>query len=175
MQAVTIFGSNSGNKKELITQAICRLSSAGQIVLSSSFYETAPWGFECDEHFLNQITVFKTSLSPVDFLRLCLDTEKQLGRVRQTNGPRYSSRTIDIDLLFCDSLILDTPELILPHPRICERNFVLVPLAEIMPDFRHPVSEKTIARLLEESPDQSAVKKLESSAESTHQPWPLIH
>lgn len=160
MQAVTIFGSNSGEKLELIKQAICRLSETGRIILSSSFYETAPWGFECRENFLNQITVFDTPLPPEEFLQTCLDTEKKLGRVRTVNGPRYSSRPIDIDLLFCDSRIIETPDLILPHPRLCERNFVLVPLAEIMPDFVHPVAGKTIARLLAESPDRLEVRKL---------------
>jgi len=162
MQAVTIFGSNSGQKQELITQAIHRLSSVGKAILSSSFYETEPWGFECNENFLNQITVFETSLSPQAFLDCCLQTEKQLGRIRFPGGPRYSSRPIDIDLLFCDSLIIHTPGLVLPHPRLCERNFVLVPLSEIMPDFIHPVSGKTIARLLAESPDRLQVKKADS-------------
>ncbi|MDE6451009.1 MAG: 2-amino-4-hydroxy-6-hydroxymethyldihydropteridine diphosphokinase [Odoribacter sp.] len=160
MQAVTIFGSNSGPREKLITQAIRQLSEAGKIVLSSSFYETEPWGFECHENFLNQITVFETLLSPEEFLKTCLDIEKQLGRIRLPNASRYSSRPIDIDLLFYDSRILETPDLILPHPRLCERNFVLVPLAEIMPEFVHPVTGKTIAELLAASPDRMEVKKL---------------
>lgn len=160
MRAVTIFGSNSGDRQALITQAIRKLSETGRIVASSSFYETEPWGFECRENFLNQITVFETALSPEEFLKTCLDTEKQLGRIRTPDGPRYSSRPIDIDLLFCDSRILNTPTLTLPHPRMCERNFVLVPLAEIMPDFVHPVLGKSIATLLEESPDRLQVKKI---------------
>lgn len=160
MQVVTIFGSNSGNKQELITQAIDRLSRIGKIVLSSSFYETEPWGFECRENFLNQVTVFATALSPEKFLQACLDTEKHLGRVRSTDGPRYSSRPIDIDLLFCDSQILDTPRLTIPHPRLSKRNFVLIPLVEIMPDFVHPVLGKSIKDLLSESPDQLQVRKI---------------
>ncbi len=160
MRAVTIFGSNSGDRQALITQAIRKLSETGRIISGSSFYETEPWGFECQENFLNQITVFETALSPEAFLQTCLDTEKQLGRIRTTDGPRYSSRPIDIDLLFCDSRILNTPALTLPHPRMCERNFVLVPLAEIMPDFVHPVLGKSIATLLEESPDRLQVKKI---------------
>ena len=123
--------------------------------MASSFYETAPWGFECDENFLNQVVVFQTRLSAFDFLQRCLETEKRLGRIRLAGGPRYSSRPIDIDLLFYDSVILNTPDLILPHPRMQERNFVLTPLAEILPDFVHPVFQKTIATLLQVSSDSS--------------------
>lgn len=121
MQVVTILGSNSGNKRQLITEAIRILSSTEQWVMASSFYETAPWGFECDENFLNQVVVFQTRLSAFDFLQRCLETEKRLGRIRLAGGPRYSSRPIDIDLLFYDSVILNTPDLILPHPRMQER------------------------------------------------------
>lgn len=161
MQVVTGFGSNSGEKRELIIEAVNCLTAFGREVVSSSFYETEPWGFRCDEPFLNRVTVFETSLSPQKFLECGLEIERQLGRVRTSDGPRYSSRPIDIDLLFCDSLILDTPELTLPHPHICERNFVLVPLAEILPDFVHPTAGKTIVRLLAESPDRLKVRKVE--------------
>lgn len=100
----------------MLKKAIRQLSSAGHIIASSSLYETAPWGFEAKENFLNRVVIFETDLPPLAFLKSCLETEKQLGRTRLPNGPRYASRPIDIDLLFYDSLILDTPELILPHP-----------------------------------------------------------
>lgn len=154
MQIITIFGSNSGDKYKLITEAIRMMSPAGQSIMASSFYETEPWGFECDENFLNRVVVFETSLTPQDFLKCCLETEERLGRKRDKHGPRYASRPIDIDILFCGSLILTGPELIVPHPRLCERNFVLTPLAEILPDFIHPVLHKTISQLLAECPDQ---------------------
>ena len=161
MKAVTIFGSNSGNKRALIDQAIQHLSKVGDIVIGSSFYETEPWGFTCQENFLNQITVFETSLSAIDFLRYCLKTETLLGRVRLADAPRYSSRPIDIDLLFFDAQIIQTEELFLPHPRIQERNFVLTPLMEIMPDFVHPVFHKTISQLFYELTDSLEVKKID--------------
>lgn len=160
MQVILILGSNSGDKRQLITEAIRRLAVTGQEVMASSFYETAPWGFESQENFLNRVVVFETRLSPEDFLHHCLDIEKQLGRIRHPEGPRYSSRPIDIDMLFYGSLILDTPVLTLPHPRIQERNFVLVPLAEILPDWIHPIYHKTVSELLACCPDKQSVKRL---------------
>ncbi|MDE7074098.1 MAG: 2-amino-4-hydroxy-6-hydroxymethyldihydropteridine diphosphokinase [Odoribacter sp.] len=160
MRAVTIFGSNTGDRFALIESAVRRLASRGGIVADSSFYETEPWGFECEDYFLNRVTVFETPLSPVEFLHFCLDTERELGRVRQTGGARYSSRPIDIDLLFCDGLVMESEELTLPHPRLCERNFVLAPLAEIMPNFIHPVNGRSIAELAAACPDGSAVKRV---------------
>lgn len=160
MQAVTIFGSNQGNKYHILKGAKSTLSLAtGKIIQESSFYETIPWGFDCHENFLNQVVVFETELPPLTFLQRCLETEKKFGRERHSDGPRYAQRPIDIDILFFDSLIRNTPELILPHPRLSERNFVLIPLAEIMPDFIHPISGKTINQLLAESPDRLGVTK----------------
>lgn len=160
MQVVVILGSNLGNKYEQLNEATRRLSIVGQLRMASSFYETAPWGFECKENFLNQVVVFETSLSPCNFLKHCLKIEEQLGRIRQNNSPRYTSRPIDIDILFYDSQILNTPDLIIPHPRLCERNFVLIPLAEILPDFIHPVFQKTITVLQQECPDKLTVNKM---------------
>ena len=164
MQAITIFGSNLGNKQQIICQAVRLLATlVGPIKASSSFYETEPWGFECNENFLNRVVVFETSLAPQALLHHCLETEKYLGRQRHADGPRYSSRPIDIDILFYDTLVLDTPDLILPHPRICERNFVLTPLAEILPDFIHPIQQRTISELLAECPDKLKAKKTDIS------------
>lgn len=161
MQVITLFGSNLGNKYQIINQAVQLLaSSAGSVSTASSFYETEPWGFECEENFLNRVVVFETNLTPQTFLYHCLETEKQLGRQRHPSDLRYSSRTIDIDILFYESLIMDTPDLILPHPRICERNFVLTPLSEILPDFIHPVFQKTISELLAQCQDKLAAIKM---------------
>lgn len=157
---VTILGSNSGDKHRLLDEAVSLLSQAGRVIKQSSFYETEPWGFEADENFLNRVVVFDTDLSPHDFLRHCLNVEQRLGRVRKTGGPRYASRPIDIDILFCDDRIIDTPELTVPHPRLCERNFVLTPLAEVLPDFIHPIKKQSIANLLAVCPDRSEVKKI---------------
>ncbi len=156
----TILGSNSGDKYQLLKEAAHLLSASGKIIQQSSFYETEPWGFESDENFLNQVIIFETPLNPSDFLHRCLEVEKKLGRVRNHNGPRYTSRPIDIDILFCDSQIINTPELTVPHPRICERHFVLAPLAEVMPDFIHPGKQKSVLELLSICPDHSIVKRI---------------
>lgn len=161
MQAVTIFGSNLGNRQQTILQAVRLLSgSVGQLTKLSSFYETEPWGFECTENFINLAAVFESSFPPSEFLHRCLETEKRLGRRRHAGAPRYDSRPIDIDFLFYDSLIVDTPELTLPHPRISERNFVLVPLAEILPDFIHPLSRKSVSELLASCPDRLSARRI---------------
>lgn len=163
MQVVTILGSNSGDKFRLMEQAVSLLSEeAGKITLASSYYETAPWGFECEEDFLNRVVVFETEICPESFLQTALDTEKRLGRTRPANGTRYTSRPIDIDILFYGTKIIDTPTLIVPHPRLELRNFVLTPLCEILPDFIHPVSHKSIQTLWEECPDKSEVRKIDS-------------
>ena len=157
MKITVIFGSNTGDRQKTIEKAEALLSErAGILLKSSSYYETEPWGFECNDSFLNRIATFDTSLSPQEFLDICLDIEQELGRIRLDRA-RYQSRTIDIDLLFCDSLSLNTPQLIVPHPRLAERNFVLVPLCEIMPDFIHPVLRKSIRQLLDICPDNCKV------------------
>lgn len=161
MQAIIMLGSNSGNKRRLLETAVQMLSATESLVKVSSLYETEPWGFECDEYFLNQAAVFQTRLTAPQFLQRCLEIETQLGRARTEGGPRYTSRPIDIDLLFYDSLILETADLILPHPRLQARNFVLTPLAEILPDFVHPVLRQTISELQALCPDPLRVRKVE--------------
>lgn len=163
MQVVTILGSNSGNKFRLMEQAVSLLEKqAGKVTLASSYYETAPWGFECKENFLNRVVVFETEYCPESFLQTALAVEEQLGRTRSANGPRYTSRPIDIDILFYGTEIIDTPTLTIPHPRLEERNFVLTPLREILPSFVHPLSHKTIQTLWEECPDKLEVRKIET-------------
>lgn len=156
-----LLGGNLGNKKVIFNQALALLEEAvGKIVQQSAIYETEPWGFESEDLFWNQVVVLETRLDADSLLEETQQIEYQLGRVR--HGAQYSSRLIDLDILFYDQLILNQPWLEIPHPRIAERRFVLEPLAEIAPDFIHPASKKTIAQLLAECTDQLAVKKLEA-------------
>lgn len=118
----------------------------GPIVKASSCYETAPWGFEHPNPFLNQVVVVNTALSPLDTLHRLLSIEQGLGRKRSTE-PGYSARCIDLDILFIDDQVIDLAELVVPHPRLQERQFVLVPLAEIAPELQHPILHKSIGEL----------------------------
>ncbi len=160
MVITVILGGNSDDRAEYIRQATDLLiQRTGTLAAASSLYETAPWGFESDEPFLNRVLQIETALRPEAFLQQALAIEESLGRKRQPDV-RYASRTIDIDLLFCDTEIIRTQALTVPHPRIAERRFVLVPLHEIMPGFVHPLLRKSVSRLLAECNDPLPVKKL---------------
>lgn len=141
-------GSNKGNKRRnLITASALLAERAGDISALSGFYETAPYGFISDEFFLNAALQLDTELSPHELLLLTQKIEKELGRTQKSQNKQYEDRTIDIDLLFYGNMVLDTPELILPHPQLHERLFVLEPLLEIAADFIHPLIGETVKTL----------------------------
>ncbi len=154
-----LLGGNLGNKERIFTNARIRLEEElGQITQMSSVYETEPWGFQSDYLFWNQVILIETEQSPCEALKKTKAIEQELGRVRKAE--RYSSRLIDIDLLFYDDLVFHEPQLELPHPRIIDRRFVLEPLSEIAPNMLHPVFRQTIMELLENCSDTLRVKKL---------------
>lgn len=129
-------GSNLGDKHDFLTTSIEKLKTFGTIHAISSFYETEPWGY-CDQPlFVNAVVVMQSMLAPLYFLHACQYIECELGRTRTI---RYGPRTIDIDILFCDDLIFSSDRLIIPHPRMHERLFVLDPLCDVFPSFVHPV------------------------------------
>jgi 2-amino-4-hydroxy-6-hydroxymethyldihydropteridine diphosphokinase len=144
-------GSNLGDRMTMLRMAIQRLETLGRIAGVSRLYETAPVGYLEQPPFLNAVVALDTALTPADLLGALLGIERDLGRVRfYPNAPR----TLDLDLLMVDDVIFDTTELTLPHPRLHERAFVLVPLAEIAPELVHPGTGKTIQELLYTLPDQ---------------------
>lgn len=150
-------GSNIGDRKHSISTASGSINNTiGKIINSSSFYETEPWGFNDENFFLNQCIIVETTLTPENVLKELLAIEKKMGRTREGKG--YASRIIDLDILFYDGMISETPQLIIPHPVLHKRRFVLMPLAEIAPEMIHPVFKKTIHQLLEECDDKMNVE-----------------
>lgn len=154
-----ILGGNKGNRTKIIAKAIDLVTShIGRKKAISGLYESESWGFK-SEPFVNQIVKIETLLSPDDVLKCSQQIENQLGRIRKPGG--YVARTIDIDLLYYDSLVIHTADLIIPHPKIADRRFVLLPLTEIAPDFQDPVTRMTVAEMLENCSDKSMIRLLE--------------
>lgn len=141
-------GTNLGDKEANLRTAIYKLQERiGKQVSLSSFYETAPWGFESDHSFLNAAIGLETSLSPIEILHITQEIEKELGRTKKSVNGSYSDRLIDIDILLYDTLMLQTPELTIPHPLMTERDFVMKPLIEIAGNVIHPTRQKTLSEL----------------------------
>ena len=157
-KAYLLTGGNEGDRYLNMQQARTNIEHiCGQVLQVSSLYETAPWGKTDQPDFLNQVLLIETKWSPQALLKRILQIEEKGGRIRtEKNAPR----TIDIDILFYDHLVIHEPGLSIPHPRIAERRFVLEPLNEISPGYVHPVFQKTIHELLLECTDQLAVKKI---------------
>lgn len=144
-------GTNLGDKEANLRTAIYKLQERiGKQVSLSSFYETAPWGFESDHSFLNAAIGLETSLSPIEILHITQEIEKELGRTKKSVNGSYSDRLIDIDILLYDTLVLQTPELTIPHPLMTERDFVMKPLIEIAGNAIHPTRQKTLSELYQE-------------------------
>jgi 2-amino-4-hydroxy-6-hydroxymethyldihydropteridine diphosphokinase len=151
-------GSNMGDRKKNLKNAVDLLIEAGISILSaSSVYETEPVGIATDVWFYNQVIAVETQLIPDELLCVIKRIEEKFGRDHREH---LHSRSIDIDILLFEEQVVNTRTLEIPHPRMAERRFVLVPLAEIAPHVRHPVLNEKITELLDKSKDRSRVRKL---------------
>lgn len=151
-----LLGSNLGDRRSNLEVARFLLEElAGNVKNYSLIYETDPWGKTDQGVFLNQVLHLETALAPEVLLEKILKIEKQIGRVRTV---KWAERLIDIDILFYNDLILEIPELVIPHPGIPDRKFALVPLCELIPDFIHPKLGIPLREVLENSVDKLLVR-----------------
>ena len=156
-------GGNIGDKKANFIRAHRLIGQKlGRILAASSVYETPPWGFHAENDFWNEVVLIETRWEAEELLWRIKEIEEQFGREeRQEGEERYDSREMDIDILYFDEDFFETKTLIVPHPRLHERKFAIVPLAEIAPDFIHPLLRMDNLTLLENCRDSSIVKKVE--------------
>jgi len=158
VQCAIALGSNLGESQQILEQAIQQLDTHSEVRVSavSSWYETLPVGPE-QPNYLNGCALLTTSLSPCDLLATLLKIENEFGRVRQE---RWGARTLDLDILLYDDQVLEMEHLQIPHPRMRERAFVLVPLAEIAPNWLDPVTGSAIAQLKQNIDCSGILQKL---------------
>lgn len=140
-------GTNLGDRLANLRAAVAAMPPEVTLLAESHVYETPPWGYEDQPPFLNMVVKAETTLEPEPLLKYLKQVEAELGREQNF---RWGPRLIDLDILFYDDLFLDTPPLVIPHPRLHERAFVLVPLADVAPELVHPVLQKSIKDILSE-------------------------
>ena len=162
VEVYLLLGSNLGDRQQFLNEATWLLQErAGTILKHSSIYETEPWGHTNKNNFLNQVLLVETSLNPYELLKVIKAIETKLGRIRKAQ--RYNTRCIDIDILFYNDEVYFSDNLVIPHPRLHDRMFTLVPLNEIAPDYLHPILKKTIRELINDCDDKLSVRKLKGS------------
>ena len=164
-----LFGSNMGDKNGIFNQACLYINNrCGHVVQLSASYESEPWGFEAEEWFLNRVIVIETAMEPVDLMKQLLEIEHELGRERHPEKVGYTSRTADLDILYYGNRVICNETLIVPHPRLHQRRFALLPLCEVAPNLVHPAFRLTQTELLERCPDTLVVRRIENNL--TEQP-----
>ncbi len=152
-----MLGSNVGDRMDYLRRSVDMLrQDVGWVTAISAVYESEPWGFDDPCWFLNQVVVMETNFAPLVLLESIQQIEQTLGRVRTHNG--YQARTIDIDILFYGNRVINTPKLVIPHPHMTERMFVLQPMVELVPDMEHPILHHTMTYLRDHCSDTMQVK-----------------
>jgi 2-amino-4-hydroxy-6-hydroxymethyldihydropteridine diphosphokinase len=161
MNASILLGTNQGNKESNLLVALKKIEErAGRIIRQSHIYETAAWGKTDQPGFYNMAIEIFTELTPQELIRSLLTIEKEMGRIRDQ---KWEQRIIDLDIIYYADRIIETKDLVIPHPEMQNRRFVLEPLNEIISAFVHPVLQKTVKALLEECNDKLPVTRLASS------------
>ena len=157
---IILLGGNQGNITETFRRVVTKLNDKlGSVTEISGYYESEPWGFESEQNFINQVVEIDCSISATEVIKATQSIEREFGREKKS-GKGYTSRPIDIDILFFDNFIVDSPELTIPHPRLHKRRFTLLPLAEKWADFIHPVKNKRVLQLLDECSDEGWVVRV---------------
>lgn len=155
MKAFLGLGTNIGNKESNLHLAVDNIKErVGEVISLSAFYASKPWGFSSENHFLNAALCVETSLTPQQLLTATQQIELLMGRKRKTKDGEYADRVIDIDVLFYEDVVIKTPQLIIPHPQMHLRGFVLEPLAEVAPDKVHPLLQMTIEEIFDDFLDE---------------------
>jgi 2-amino-4-hydroxy-6-hydroxymethyldihydropteridine diphosphokinase len=159
--AVLCIGGNLGDRLENLEETRDFIEfNIGDILQASSIYESPAWGMEAAPDFLNQVVVVSTSLNHLQLLNEIKELEEFYGRTRVSG--KYTSREMDVDILYLNDEVIEEEKITVPHPRLQERRFVLTPLAEILPEFIHPVLKKSSVELLKDCEDTATVKKVDS-------------
>lgn len=158
-KAILLIGGNLGDRTGHLKQAVAQINKlVGKVEKISALYETAAWGVVEQPDYLNQGLVVSTEMDALTLLRTVLEIERNIGRIRQQ---KWGARVIDIDIIFYNNDVINLPELKVPHPQLQFRQFVLIPLQEIIPEWEHPVLHQTVRTLLEQCTDPLPAKKIE--------------